>query len=197
MTLRPPWRRGRSLPTVSVNVVLVREPRPPKNEPPVEWMLLTSLPIQTVEEVRQVIESYCVRWMIEVFFRTLKSGCRIESAAVRTDRSSSALLGGLPDRGVANPVCVPLGPHCPEVSCEALFEPAEWKSVYQVANNRPPPRKPPSLGQLVRMIAALGGYVSRSRSSCPGPQTVWTGLQRMHDFALAWESFGPGAKRRS
>ena len=56
VTLRPPHRAGRKLPVVSVNVVLVREPQPPEGDLPVEWLLLTSLPIDDIEHVRQVIE---------------------------------------------------------------------------------------------------------------------------------------------
>ena len=81
------------------------------------------------------------------------------------------------------------------MSCEAIFEPAEWKAVYRVVQNKPPPSHPPSLGDMVRMIAQLGGYVNRPRRDPPGPQTVWLGLQRMHDFALCWQLFGPGAER--
>ena len=43
-----------------------------------EWILVTTLPIDTRELVRTVVEYYCVRWSIEILFRTLKSGCRIE-----------------------------------------------------------------------------------------------------------------------
>ena len=78
VTLRPPWRPGQKLPAVSVNVVLVREPNPPAGDQAVEWVLLTSLLIDSLEQVRQVVEYYCVRWMLEVFFRTLKTGCRAE-----------------------------------------------------------------------------------------------------------------------
>ena len=78
LTLRPPWRPDRELPPVQVNVVLVSEPNPPAGEPPVEWILVTTLPIDTPEQVRAIVAYYCVRWCIEIFFRTLKSGCRIE-----------------------------------------------------------------------------------------------------------------------
>ena len=61
-----------------MNVVLVREIDPPGDDVPVEWVLLTNLPIDDAEQVRHVIEYYCVRWMIEIAFRTLKSGCRIQ-----------------------------------------------------------------------------------------------------------------------
>jgi len=47
---------------------------------------------------------------------------------------------------------------------------------------------------MVRMVAQLGGYINRKRPDEPGPQTVWLGLQRMHDMALCWQLFGPEAK---
>jgi hypothetical protein len=65
-----------------------------------------------------------------------------------------------------------LGRACPELSCEAVFEAAEWQSVYRVVKNVSPPREPPSLGDMVRMVAQLGGYVNRLRRDQPGPQTV-------------------------
>ena len=79
VTLESPWRPGIPLPNVSVNVVIVHEPNPPAGEPAVEWILLTSLPIETLDQVRKVIQNYCVRWLVEVLFRTLKSGCRVEA----------------------------------------------------------------------------------------------------------------------
>lgn len=194
VTLRPPHRSGRKLPVVSVNVVMVREPQPPEGDVAVEWLLLTSLPIDNVERVRQVIEYYCVRWMVEVFFRTLKSGCRAEERRFEhIDRQLRCLAVYLIIAWRTLYVCR-LGRACPEISCEAIFEPAEWRSVYRVVQNQPPPSRPPSLGEMVRMIAQLGGYVARPRSDPPGPQTVWLGLQRMHDFALCWQLFGPEAK---
>jgi transposase-like protein len=56
VTLRPPDRPDRELPPVAVNVVLVSEPNPPAGEPAVEWLLLTTLPIATVEDVRTVVQ---------------------------------------------------------------------------------------------------------------------------------------------
>jgi Transposase DNA-binding/Transposase Tn5 dimerisation domain len=194
VTLRAPWRPGQKLPAISVNVVLVREPNPPPGDVPVEWILLTSLPIDSLEQVRQVIEYYCVRWMVEVFFRTLKTGCRVEERRFeQVDRQLRCLAVYLIVTWRTLYVCR-LGRCCPDIHCEALFESAEWKAVYRVVQNKPPPRQPPPLGEMVRMIAQLGGYVNRRRSGPPGPQTVWLGLQRMHDFALCWELFGPETK---
>jgi hypothetical protein len=70
--------------SAKINVVFVREEEPPKGEEPIEWILLTTLSISTLDLVRRVIRYYTVRWMIEVFFRTLKSGCRIEERRFET-----------------------------------------------------------------------------------------------------------------
>jgi hypothetical protein len=194
ITLRPPWRRGHKLAAVSVNVVMVREPQPPAGDVPVEWLLLTSLPIDDVERVRQVIACYCVRWMVEVFFRTLKSGCRAEERRFEhLDRQLRCLAVYLIVAWRTLYICR-LGRACPEMSCDAIFEAAEWKAVYRVVKDESPPHEPPPLGDIVRMVAQLGGYVDRTRHDQPGPQTVWLGLQRMHDFAICWQLFGPGAR---
>lgn len=192
MTLRPPWRPDRKLPPVTVNVVLVSEVNPPPGDEPIEWLLLTDLPIDSVEHVRRTIEYYCVRWMIEVFFRVLKSGCRVEERLFEyMDRLLTCLALYMIVAWRTLYVCR-IGRSCPEISCEAIFEPAEWKSVWKVVHRKDPPPEPPTLGCFIRLVAQLGGYVNRRRDDPPGPQTVWIGLQRMHDFATCWLLFGPG-----
>jgi hypothetical protein len=193
VTLRPPWRFDRELPAITVNVVLVREPRPPADEPPVEWILVTTLPIDTPEQVRQIVEYYCVRWTVEVFFRTLKSGCRIERRRFEhVERILPCLALYLIVAWRTLFVCR-MGRACPDLDCEAIFEPSEWKAVWMAVRKKKPPKKAPRLGEMVHLIASLGGYVERPGSE-PGAQTVWIGLQRMYDLAWAWDSFGPGAK---
>lgn len=193
LTLRPPWRADRDLPPVTVNVVMVWEPNAPPDEPPVEWILLTTLPIDTVEQVRTVVAYYCVRWCIEVFFRTLKSGCRIERRRFEdVERLWPCLAVCLIVAWRTLFVCR-MGRECPDLDCEAIFEPSEWRAVWMAVHRKKPPRKAPRLAEMVHLIARLGGYVER-RHSEPGTQTVWIGLQRMYDLAWAWDSFGPGTK---
>jgi hypothetical protein len=195
VTLRPPWRPDRKLPPVNVNVVLVREIHPPPDDEPVEWLLITSLPVDDVEQVRQVIQYYCVRWTIEVFFRVLKSGCRVEKRLFEyMDRVLTCLAVYLIVAWRTLYVCR-LGRSYPDISCEAVFEPAEWKSVWKVVRRQDPPPQPPPLGVFIRLVAQLGGYINRKRTDPPGPQTVWIGLQRMHDFATCWQLFGPDAEK--
>jgi hypothetical protein len=197
VTLRPPPRPDRVLPPVTVQVVLVREVNPPAGEEPVEWLLVTTLSIASVAEVRQIIQYYCVRWMIEVLFRTLKSGCRVEERRFEElERLLPCLAVYLIAAWRTLLVCR-MGRSCPDISCEAVFEPCEWKSVWIAVKGAPPPQEAPRLGELVCLVAQLGGYVHRpKRSDPPGPQTLWLGMQRMRDLAWAWDLFGPGAKRK-
>ena len=191
VTLRPPWRHDRKLPEVTVNVVVAEEVDPPEGCDAIQWVLITSLPIETLEQVKTIIEAYCIRWQIEIFFKTIKTGCRVEERQFKT---LPRLLNCLAVYSVSAwriMYLCRLGRTCPELSCEVIFEACEWKAVYMTTHrNKPLPEQPPTLNEMIRLIASLGGYVIRKKTQ-PGPQTLWIGMQRLHDLALAWEAFGP------
>jgi hypothetical protein len=194
VTLKPPYRRDRELPPVTANVVLVRELDPPRGDEPVEWILVTTLPISTEKDISTIIQYYTVRWLIEVFFRVLKSGCRAEERRFEhIDRLLPCLAVSVIVAWRTMMVCR-MGRSCPDIDCEAIFEPAEWKAVSMVVQRESPPKQPPRLEEIIRLIGQLGGWVNRpNREDLPGVQTIWLGLQRMHDLASAWVIFGPGA----
>ena len=86
-----------------------------------------------------------------------------------------------------------LGRECPDLNCEVVLTPSEWKSVHKVVHRRRElASTPPRLNDMFRLIASLGGYVIRPKTH-PGTQTLWTGLQQMHSLAMAWDAFGPEA----
>jgi len=190
VTLRPPTRHDRKLPEVTVNVVLVEETNPPTGCEPIQWLLVTTLPIEDIEQVKVIVQSYCIRWQIEIYFRTIKSGCRIEERQFET---LSRLLNCVAVYSIiawrVMYLCR-LGRECPDLDCEVVFETSEWKSVYAILKKKHPSSGPPRLNDVIRMIASLGGYVIR-KSTEPGPQTLWIGLQRVHDLSTAWDTFGP------
>lgn len=181
---------------IRVNVVLCEEVNPPEGEEAISWMLVTTLPIDTDDQVQQVIASYCVRWQIECYFRTLKSGCRIEHRRFEhVDRILNCLAFYSVIAWRVMYVCH-LGRQCPEMDCEVIFEPSEWKSVYTILGLSIPEVGCPSLNELVRAIARLGGFIDRPKND-PGTQTLWVGLQRCYDLSNAWNAFGPGSKNSS
>lgn len=190
VTVLPPYRQGPKLPQVTLNVVLVEEPHPPGGATPIQWLLVTTLPIEDVEQVRQIISYYSIRWQIEIYFRTLKCGCRIEDRQFETLERVLNCLAVYTIIAWKVMYLSRLGRECPKLSCELIFEPSEWKSVWTTVRREDPPSNPPSLNEVIRMIASLGGYVIR-KSTQPGTQTLWFGLQRVHDLSTAWETFGP------
>jgi hypothetical protein len=186
--LRGPSRPGGRLPDVDVNVVLVRETAPPPGEEPIEWILLTSLPIGTVEEVLRVIEYYCCRWQIEIYFRILKSGCKVEESQLERAERFRPYLALCMIVAWRVQYVMMLGRDCPDLPCDVAFDDDEWRSVYAVVKEEPPPAGPPGMGTMVKMIASLGGYLGRKCDGEPGPKAMWVGLQRMADLALAWRA---------
>ena len=194
--LRGPARPGEKLPDIYVHAILVKEEHPPTGEEPIEWLLLTSLPIETFAEVTTVLDYYCCRWEIEIYFRTLKSGCTIEELQLeQQDRFEVCLALYLIVAWRVLYVLM-LGRECPKMRCDAVLSEAEWKSVYVIVTNEDAPAKPPLLNDMLKMIAELGGYLNRKNDGPPGPQTTWIGLQRMRDFAIAWSAFGPRDAKR-
>jgi hypothetical protein len=201
VTLRGPRRPGQNgrpskrLPDVTVDVVLVREENPPPNEPAIEWLLVTSLPVTTLEQIERVVDYYTCRWSIETYFKVIKSGCQVEELQLETTDRVMACVAVYLVVAWRVLYLVHLGRECPEMNCEAVLMPAEWKSVWRVVKDENPPKQPPSLGTMTRLIAQLGGYIPR-KNEPPGAKTMWIGLQRARDFAQLWALLQPTSSKR-
>lgn len=191
VTVKPPHARSR-LPQVTYNVVLVEEVGGPQDGTDVSWLLITSLPIDSVAEVERVIDYYTARWTIEVFFRVYKSGCRVEEIQLETNHRLQNCLMFYKVIAWRVMYLTFLGRECPEMPCDVMFDEAEWKSVWKVVTDDPLPEAAPTLEEFLPILAQLGGYNRRTTDGPPGPQAIWTGIRRMTDFALAWQAFGPG-----
>lgn len=189
VTLKAPYRPGKKLPNVTVHIILAREEHPPEGEEPVEWYILTSLPISTVQEVIRVIDYYLCRWQIEIFFKVLKSGCGVEKIQFERDETLLPCLALYMIITWRVLFLMMLGRTCPNLSCTAVFEEDEWQAAYQIAHKMPPPKEPPSLGDMVLIIAQFGGYLHRSSDSPPGPKAFWTGIQCLYHYTLAWKTY--------
>ena len=132
VTIRGPARPGGKLPDMTLNVVEAVELAPPQGEEPIRWVLITTLSINSLAEIQRVISSYSIRWNIELYFKTLKSGLKIEKLKYETlDRYLTALsmlmiVGWRVEylKGAAR--------HDPDASCEKYFSPAEWQPAYLV-----------------------------------------------------------------
>ena len=197
VTLRPPHAK-QHLPPLRVVVVLSHEEAPPPGvKEPLEWLLLSTAPLwpdhgQAVATLADAVERtqwYACRWGIEVFHRILKSGCQIEDRQLGTTDRLEACLAI--DAVVAWRIhhLTYLGRVTPDLPCDTVFEDDLWKGVIVFRTRKPPPLNPPSLRAMIRMIAGLGGFLGRKSDGEPGTQTLWRGLQRADDIAIAFRGF--------
>lgn len=188
ITVKPPHGRAAMQP-VTMNIVLVEEVGGPGDGTDVSWQLLTSLSIDTLEAAWLVVDYYRQRWTIEVYFKTLKTGCRVEAMRLETTarlKNALALYEVIAWRIL---YLTHLNRTNPKTPCDQVFAEHEWKSVWSVTKRIPPPLKPPTLAEFLRLLTSLGGYNNRATERPPGPLPFWLGLRRMHDLAIAFQIF--------
>jgi hypothetical protein len=177
LTLRGPWRPGGWRAPIALNVVEVREENPPPGVEPVHWVLLTSLPIDTLQEVRQIIGIYSCRWTVEEFHKALQSGTKVEESQLSEARKLKALVGVLSLvalRLVDTKLLARAQP-------DALVPPEqlgpEVLAILTAKFGQPPEGWTQRL--VWRSIARLGGFLGRKCDGEPGWQTIWRGWHRL------------------
>lgn len=185
--LQPP-QRHRSVGSIRLSVIYVNEVNAPAGVEPIEWMLWSTLPVQSQEQAWEKVGWYKRRWGIEDFHRTLKSGCRIEDRQLTTaDRLMSCLAV---DVVVAARIeqMKKLAREQPDQPCTRIFSDNEMQ-VLQAHFDPEALRSARvlTLRAAVRYTAQLGGFLARKSDGEPGSKTLWRGLERLAGMALGWE----------
>lgn len=198
VTLRAPQGKkdkdGKRLPDLTVWAVLAQEENSAVAGEALEWLLLTTLPVENLEQAKEKLAWYAKRWGIEVFHRVIKSGCRIEDRQLcNAERLETCLAI---DLVVAWRIyhMTQLAREAPDASCEECFSADEWKSVEMYSSRRQGrslkeavmPTEPPTLRKIIRLVAGLGGFLGRKCDGEPGTQTIWRGLERLDDLAAMY-----------
>jgi hypothetical protein len=188
LTVCPPrHRKAEGLPAVTLWAVQVHESEPPPEVEPIEWLLVTTVAVETIEDAIERVQWSACRWGIEVWHRILQSGCGIEArqrATAERLRRCLALYSVLAWRIL---YATMLARAVPEAPCSVLLDPEEWQALYCAIHRVPqPPPEPPSLAQVVQWIAQLGGFVGRRRRDHPGPEVLWRGFQHLSDLTTMY-----------
>ena len=173
---------------IKITALLCTENNPPPEGEAIEWLLITNLSVVNFEEACEKIQWYACRWQIEIFFKILKSGCTIEKLQL-TDKNFSACLSFYIIIAWRILYVVILGRQSPDISCECVFSKEEWQTTYIVTYKQKPPLLPPTLNMMIRMVAALGGYLNRKSDPEPGVKTMWIGFRNMQEHLRAKEAF--------
>jgi hypothetical protein len=180
--VRPPIGKQKRYPALELTILHARERDTPADRLPIDWRLVTDLPVTSEAEAIEKLRWYALRWKIEVFHKILKSGCRAEEARLRTAERLVRLIAVL---------CI-----------------LSWRVFWMTMINRAAPRADPglaltgeeiaildrllpdtgpptgTLASYLTKIARLGGYLARTRDPPPGIIVIWRGLARLTDIAL-------------
>ncbi len=172
--------------SIRVNVIHVFEHQPPQGEPAVEWLLLTSLPIDSDDAIAFAVDCYRARWMIEEFFKALKTGCQFEK---RQLESAHSLLNAL---AILAPVAWRLlllrhlARSKKRAPASGALTPQQLEVLMAVA--RKPLPKRPSARDAMLAVAALGGHLKSNGD--PGWLVLGRGMHDLLLLELGWRARG-------
>jgi hypothetical protein len=165
-------------------VVEAKEKDPPEDVQRLEWRLLTTLAVNSLDDAMKILRYYRMRWNVELFFKTLKSGCKIEDCRLETVKGLKRYNSLISVFGWRLFWMAFIDGHHPDLSCEAFFKKSEWQAAWLMAHKSQiknglmkakPPEKTPKLNEVIRWIANLGGLVGQSSKVKPGIITMWRG----------------------
>ena len=149
----------------------------PENEE-LEWILVTTLKVDWVEDALTVVQIYEQRWIIEEYHKCLKTGCRIEDAQLKTGKRLLALLGILGVIATQLLQLRDLSRQQPDRPAKDVIE----KEIIDIVKSKYNLGGEISLRELWKRIAMLGGFLGRKSDGNPGWQTIWKGWLRIQDM---------------
>jgi len=187
--LQPPCLKE-DQPPLSLWAVEARQVHTPKGAKPICWRLLSTLPVESFEAAGQKVRWYAQRWQIEVLHKVLKSGCQIEQRQLETvARLRRVLMLDLVVAWRVMSLCK-AARETPQGLASDWLASEEWQALQAYTNEGKPSRRPPTIGQAVRWIAQLGGFLARKSDGEPGPIVIWRGLSQLKAITKAWQRFG-------
>jgi hypothetical protein len=175
----------------------------PRGDTPLDWMLLTHVPVETLAEAQRVVDGYALRWRLEDVHKTWKSaGCEMEASQLRSQAAVSKWatllftvairierLKHLARTAPDQPASVELSAY--ELRALQLLKRKEKKRTETVIATMP------TIEQAVRWIADLGGYTGKSSGGPPGSITIGRGFDRVSAAASALEALDEEAKSKT
>ena len=170
-----------ALPCGRMTAVQIRETD--RSSGALEWTLLTSLPVNTLEEAKQVVEYYLLRWRIEDTFRVLKSGCKVEELRMQSARALHRAVTIYMVIAWRLMLLTLLGREVPNASVEVMFTKTQLRVLRNLATEHDLP-EPDHMASAVLLVALLGGYQPGKKRPPPGVEVMWRGYRRLEVGAM-------------
>jgi hypothetical protein len=168
--------------TIGVNVLHVFEQGAPEGQEPVDWLLYTTEPVETVTQIEAVVDYYRCRWQIEELNKALKTGCVVQERRLESLDALTTMLA------LSLPIAVELlalrtlargDSTCPATAVLTEQQLAALRHI----SHRPLPKKP-TVQDALWCIAGLGGHIKNN--GAPGWQVLQRGMEKFVAFAAGW-----------
>jgi hypothetical protein len=169
--------------SIRLNAVRVWEKEPPEGEKPIEWLLLTTLPIATQEELAKIVDIYRARWLIEEFNKALKTGCSLEKRRFESAEGLLKMLAFL----------IPIAWHLlmlrflcreePEKEAESVLNEVQLQILRQEGNLQ---QEQTTVRAALLAVAALGGHLKHNGE--PGWIILTRGMAKLLTLERGWRA---------
>ena len=165
-----------------------QEREAPTGRGPLQWKLITNLPVRSKAEAIEKIDWYAMRWKIEAFHKILKAGCRAEDSRLRTADRLTNLIAIYCILSSRIFWVTMLNRADPRASPGQVFTDAEIAVLDRLSQKKSGPAfMPRMLSHYATQLAKLGGYLARKGDPPPGITVMWRGLTRLTDIVLGMQ----------
>jgi len=165
---------------LSLHAIYLKERNGASKAAPIEWMLLTNIPIHTLDEALEKINWYCLRWRIEIFHKILKSGLKVEACRLETKERLIRYLTVMSIVAWRIYWLTLIARVAPTLTAQIFLDDLEWKILFKkFYPHNDIPKHPPSIEQVIIWIAQLGGFLARKHDGKPGIIHIWRGLRTL------------------
>jgi Transposase DNA-binding/Transposase DDE domain len=189
LRILPPIGKQKRYPELTLTVIYAQELGTPKNREPIDWKLLTNLPVGSRAEAIQKLAWYASRWKVETYHKILKSGCKAEASRLRTADRLVNLIAVFCILSWRLFWMTMLNRSESGMPAGHVFSETERQLLDHLVPDHPVDRAARrSLSFYITKLARLGGYLARAGDPPPGNMVMWRGLSRLTDIELGFNA---------
>lgn len=185
LQVRPPIDKEKRYPQLSLTVIHAKERGEPKDRAPLDWKLITNLPVTCKADAIEKLDWYAMRWKIETFHKILKSGCKTEDSRLRSAERLANLIAMMCILAWRVLWLTMMNRTSPALPAKLVFTDTEIKLLEYLVPTKTESRRK-TLGEFLIRLARLGGYLNRTRDAPPGNMVLWRGMARLSDIHLGF-----------
>jgi hypothetical protein len=181
----PPIGKQNRYPSLSLTVIHAQERGKPKDRDPIDWKLITDLPVNNRNEAIEKLQWYAMRWKIETFHKIMKSGCKAEESKLRTAERLTNLMAIFCIIAWRVFWLCMINRTAPDITARTVFTKTEIKLLDHLISTKEKSHYN-TINTYMTLLARLGGYLDRSHDPPPGNMVVWRGFRRLIDIHLGF-----------